>query len=576
MRSIRSGIVLMIVFFMAAPLALAQSDADRASMQMAIDDASRAVAAAESVGAPIYAKDLYDEALTRLNAAKQTMSDSKRSVRDRARLFAVEARHAARAAESKARWIVNTTEARNLREDLIRFGTTVQPMTFAEDVMDTSRGATSTDRANFAQTWVDRATAAGGNLVAPDDLKNAQAWIKSAKRIARSDKQNESADHLSYNAEMLARRAYYLALRSEVDRMLPSLRLERTRLSQAATERAANEERARRQLAERERDALRAQLEDREQILRLQLEADRTARLEAEQRLYDLVARYEGALARADQVEVENLRRQVEDSRLQLESLQERQRLSEQTMSAETQRLQQELDRARLSGDASAQMLAEREAELRRRQEEMTRLQQEREASVLRSQETERRLNEVTQRAQQAEAESERLRALMQEAEERARQAQQQSQLVQLELERVRAERDRLERIRGLESAGAIVRTETRGIVVTLPGGIFFDSGRATLKPGARNILTKAAENLRDMPDARISIEGHTDNVGSDEMNLGLSQKRAEAVRELLINNGVEASRITATGLGEAIPIAGNNTEAGRQQNRRVEIIISQ
>lgn len=597
MRSLQSLIVLMILALVAGPGAFAQSDADRASMQTAIDEAARALTSAENVGAPVYARDLYEEALTRLNAAKQTMSDSKRSVRDRARMFATEARHAARAAESRARWIVNTSEARNLRLDIGRFGGTVQPMTFAEDVTDMSRGATSMDRANFAQLWVDRAIAAGGNLVAPEDLKNAQAWIKSAKRIASSDRQNESADHLSYNSEMLARRAYYLALRSDVDRLLPSLRLERTRLSQAATERAAVEERQRRQQAEREMeemrqrldneaatrraqqqelDSLRSQLSDREQALRFQLEADRTARLEAEQRLYELVAKYEAALARSDLTEIEAMRRQVEDQRMQLESVQERQRLSEQSMSSEAQRLQQELERARTGGQASAQALAEREAELVRRQQELRRLQEEREASVRRSAETERRLNEATQRAQQAEAETERLRTQMQEAEERARLALQQSQQIQDELARVRVEKERLERIRLLETSGAVVRTETRGIVVTLPGGIFFDSGKATLKPGARNILTKAAENLKSMPDARISIEGHTDDVGSDELNMELSQKRAEAVRDLLVRNGVEPSRISATGHGEAIPLASNRNEAGRQQNRRVELIISQ
>ena len=70
-------------------------------------------------------------------------------------------------------------------------------------------------------------------------------------------------------------------------------------------------------------------------------------------------------------------------------------------------------------------------------------------------------------------------------------------------------------------------------------------------------------------------IEGHTDNVGSEDFNLGLSQRRADAVRSYLLQQGVDASRIEASGMGEGVPVASNGTATGRQQNRRVEIIIS-
>jgi len=595
MSSLKKVIAALALVLAVSPVA-GQTQPEREAMAAALDEAQRALTAAENVGAPLYAKELYDEALARLTVARQTMGDERRSRREQARLRAVEARLAARAAEARARWVVNTSEARNLREDIARFGGNVIAMTFAEDIMDTARGADSRERVEYAQRWVDRARAAGGHLVAPEDMKNAEAWLESARRIANADRQNESADHLAYSVEMLARRAYYVALRGEVDRMLPALRLDRTRLAQAATERSASEERQRREQAERELmemrqrldteaasrrvqqrelDALRAQLSEREMVLRSQLDTDRVARLEAEQRLYELVARYEAALARADLPEVEAMRRQVEDQRLELQSFQERQRLSEQTLNVEAERLREELERERSSGRASAQVLAEREAELSRRREELDRLRVERELSVQRATESAQHIGELERRARDAEAESQRLRAAVQESQERAQAAQQQAQQLQSELARVRSERDRLERMQQLVGTGAQVRADTRGMIVTLPG-IYFDSGQATLKPGARNILSKISDELKRTSGARVSIEGHTDSVGSEAMNQQLSQRRAEAVRDFLVGQGLESANIAVSGRGEVAPIATNDTAAGRQQNRRVEIIISQ
>jgi outer membrane protein OmpA-like peptidoglycan-associated protein len=595
MSSLRKFIAALALVLAVSPVC-GQSQPEREAMAAVLDEAQRALTAAENVGAPVYAKELYDEALARLTVARQTMGDEQRSRREQARLRALEARLAARAAEARARWVVNTSEARNLREDIARFGGDVIAMTFAEDIMDTDRGVDSRERVEYAQRWVDRAKAAGGHLVAPEDMKNAEAWLESARRIARADRQNQSADHLAYSVEMLARRAYYVALRGEVDRMLPALRLDRTRLAQAATERSASEERQRREQAERELtemrqrldteaasrraqqrelDALRAQLSEREMALRSQLDTDRLARLEAEQRLYELVARYEAALARADFTEVEAMRRQVEDQRLELQSFQERQRLSEQTLNVEAERLREELERERTSGRASAQALAEREAELSRRREELDRLRVERELSVQRATESAQHIGELERRARDAEAESQRLRAAVQESQERAQAAQQQAQQLQSELERVRSERDQLERMQQLVGTGAQVRADTRGMIVTLPG-IYFDSGQATLKPGARNILSKISDELKRTSGARVSIEGHTDSVGSEAMNQQLSQRRAEAVRDFLVGQGLDSATITVSGRGEVAPMATNDTAAGRQQNRRVEIIISQ
>ncbi len=113
-----------------------------------------------------------------------------------------------------------------------------------------------------------------------------------------------------------------------------------------------------------------------------------------------------------------------------------------------------------------------------------------------------------------------------------------------------------------------------RGAVVTL-GDVLFDTGQATLKPGAELSLDRLAQYLRDHPDTRIIIEGHTDNRGSDAYNDALSERRAEAVENALERRGVSADAMRAIGRGKAYPVATNDTSDGRQQNRRVEIVFS-
>lgn len=112
-----------------------------------------------------------------------------------------------------------------------------------------------------------------------------------------------------------------------------------------------------------------------------------------------------------------------------------------------------------------------------------------------------------------------------------------------------------------------------RGIVLTL-GDVLFTSGRADLKVGAAGNLDRLVTFLGQNPDRRVVIEGHTDNVGSDDSNLGLSQRRADSVQSFLVQRGIAAGRIVATGKGEHQPVADNQSEGGRQQNRRVEVII--
>lgn len=113
-----------------------------------------------------------------------------------------------------------------------------------------------------------------------------------------------------------------------------------------------------------------------------------------------------------------------------------------------------------------------------------------------------------------------------------------------------------------------------RGLVVTL-GDVLFTSGQADLKASASGNLNKLVAFLNEYPSRTVMIEGYTDSVGSEEYNQGLSQRRADSVKAYLVGQGIGAVRLVAAGKSENSPVAGNDSAAGRQQNRRVEVIIN-
>jgi outer membrane protein OmpA-like peptidoglycan-associated protein len=113
-----------------------------------------------------------------------------------------------------------------------------------------------------------------------------------------------------------------------------------------------------------------------------------------------------------------------------------------------------------------------------------------------------------------------------------------------------------------------------RGLVLTL-GDTLFDSGKSEIKAGASANLDRLTNFLNEYPERRASIEGFTDSMGSEDANQSLSERRADSVKRYLMGRGVEAQRLTSTGHGENAPVADNESMAGRQQNRRVEVIIS-
>jgi outer membrane protein OmpA-like peptidoglycan-associated protein len=122
----------------------------------------------------------------------------------------------------------------------------------------------------------------------------------------------------------------------------------------------------------------------------------------------------------------------------------------------------------------------------------------------------------------------------------------------------------------------AILQTQdsARGLIVNM-SDVLFDTGQFSLKPGAREKLSKISGIVLAYPTLKLEVEGYTDSVGTDQSNMVLSENRANAVRDFLVKQGIATASISSTGFGEGQPVATNDTAAGRQQNRRVELVVS-
>ena len=230
----------------------------------------------------------------------------------------------------------------------------------------------------------------------------------------------------------------------------------------------------------------------------------------------------------------------------------------------ERAKAEQAAEQARMEQQRRAQAESERQAaeEAQRKADEAAaRAAQERAAA-----ETARAAAIEQQKVLQVQAEQARLNA---EAAEKARVAAEQ-QRQQAEAEKAQL-RERLH-----QQLNTILETQesARGLIVNI-SDVLFDFNKYMLKPGAREKMAKVSGILLSYPGLKIQLEGHTDSIGSEEYNMKLSQQRADAVRDYLTGQGVPALTVTAVGLGKADPVTSNDTTAGRQRNRRVEMVVS-
>lgn len=198
--------------------------------------------------------------------------------------------------------------------------------------------------------------------------------------------------------------------------------------------------------------------------------------------------------------------------------------------------------------------IAEETAALKRLESDIARAESERQAVVLESRERQAARAELDAERAKQEAEAERLEA--DSARAQAEEALEKARLLD-------------EKVRELEA-----KETERGLVLTL-SEVLFDVGKATLKEGGQRTVGQLATFLQQYPERRVLVEGHTDPTGSLELNLELSKRRAESVQAALMEMGISADRIGTIGYGPTYPVVSNDTAAGRQQNRRVEIIIS-
>lgn len=173
--------------------------------------------------------------------------------------------------------------------------------------------------------------------------------------------------------------------------------------------------------------------------------------------------------------------------------------------------------------------------------------------------------NQATADAQQgqknAEAESDKNRLAVASSDQRLKQAVQEKEELRAKL---------------LQQFNVIFATRdtARGLIVSL-SDVLFDTGKSTLRPGAREKLAKISGIVLAYPDLRLAIEGNTDSVGSDAKNQILSEQRADSVRDYLVKENIPATSMTSKGFGKMQPVATNDTAEGRQQNRRVELVVS-
>ena len=251
-------------------------------------------------------------------------------------------------------------------------------------------------------------------------------------------------------------------------------------------------------------------------------------------------------------------------------------------VAAERRRSQERIRQAQSEADREAARAEEARLEAQRQSDQRALAEQERQAAEQAKAHAEQaRLAaqqeklEAQQQLQQAEAARQaalqQQQALSQQAEQARLQAQQAEQARLQTEQQAEQQRQRL-----LQQLNQVLQTKdtAKGLIVNV-SDVLFDTGKATLKPGAKLRLARVAGIILAYPDLKLEVDGYTDSTGSLDFNMGLSERRAAAVRSFLVSQGVSSTNVTERGFGPDNPVATNSTAAGRQMNRRVEMVVS-
>jgi outer membrane protein OmpA-like peptidoglycan-associated protein len=277
-----------------------------------------------------------------------------------------------------------------------------------------------------------------------------------------------------------------------------------------------------------------------------------------------------GAVARAATQAAEDARLLTLQKKQEEQTAAERQRAQDRITQAQGQAESEaaRADAARL--DAQHQKEQRELAEQERQAAEQARLQAE-QAAQLASQEKAAAEQQLQQSEQARQAAVQQQQSLSQQAEQARLQAQQSDQARAQAVQQAEEQRQRL-----LVQLNQVLQTRdsARGLIVSM-SDVLFDFNRATLKPGAQLRLARVSGIILAYPDLKLEIDGFTDNKGTPEYNMGLSEKRAKAVRDFLVSQGVGSGAVNTRGFGESNPVASNASASGRQQNRRVELVVS-
>ncbi len=396
------------------------------------------------------------------------------------------------------------------------------------------------------------ARSVGASQYAADTMQKADTDLYNAEAFFGSKGDKKKVQTLARNVTQLAEDARIITVKKLEQE---SLQAERTAAAErvASAQTAADQETRKRELAEADR--------------KLAIEAERNAQYVADQE------RRERRRVELQNTDLDEARKaaqaalkESESGRAQAEEAARKAELAQKSSLVEQERLKAETDAARLVA-TQEQAKLRAETEQTRQQAEAARLQAGQEQAKLRAETT-----NAQQMAEQARQQAE-IARVKSDAELAASRQQQEAlagKVAQAEAATAAARADLLRQLNVVLQT----RETARGLIVNM-SDVLFDTAQFTLRPGAREKLSRIAGIVMAHPGLKLEVEGHTDSVGDDASNQVLSERRAESVRKFLVQNNVAADSISSKGLGESTPVADNMNADGRRTNRRVELVVS-